>query len=132
MFCKKCGTKNEDSYKFCVNCGNPIDSLDNLPSIKTVKSNYEKYWWYRLLKVVYIFFYLQIIWIAMAVWGINSSRYVSNYPNSYYEDTYAEASWYSILSVVLFIVVIKLIKISILYIISAQKPEWKKELKRLY
>ncbi|NLF37483.1 MAG: zinc-ribbon domain-containing protein, partial [Clostridiaceae bacterium] len=24
MFCPKCGTRNDDNVKFCVNCGNPL------------------------------------------------------------------------------------------------------------
>lgn len=132
MFCKKCGTENKDSYKFCIHCGETLTIPDNLLELTVVKNNHDKYWWYRLLKVAYIFFYLQIIWIVMVVWGENSSRYVSNYPNSYYKDTYAEAFWDSILTVVIFIIIIRLIKIAVLYITMAQKPEWKKEFQRIF
>ena len=26
MFCPKCGTRNDDNVKFCVNCGNPLSN----------------------------------------------------------------------------------------------------------
>ena len=134
MFCENCGNKNDGSYKFCTKCGHPT-ALSAVESAikKNPRSSPDERWWHRLLKVAYIFLYLQILWIVPAVWSINSSSYTNYYLGEYHqEDTYAKAFWYSVLAIVIFVVVLRLIKLTVLYIAIAQKPEWKKEFKKLF
>ena len=40
MKCSKCGTKNDDNFKFCSNCGNKIEVKDEI--VNTVVINEEK------------------------------------------------------------------------------------------
>ncbi len=90
-------------------------------------------WWQRLLKVVYIFLYAQILWIVPVVWSTNSTSYSGYYGSTYhYEDTPGAAFWYSVLAIVIFVVVLRLIKLTVLYIAMGRKPEWKKEFKKLF
>lgn len=134
MHCENCGNKNDGSHKFCTKCGHPTASSAVTPSAKrNSASGLDERWWHRLLKVAYIFLYLQILWIVPAVWSVNSSSYTGYYLGEYrYEDTYAAAFWYSVLAIVIFVVVLRLIKLTVLYIVLAQKPEWKKEFKKLF
>jgi len=101
-----------------------------MPNInkKSVTSLDER-WWQRLLKVAYIFFYLQILWVVPAVWSANSTSW-SYYGG--YKDTPDAAFWYSVLAIVIFVVVLRLIKLTVLYIALAQKPVWRDELKKLF
>jgi hypothetical protein len=132
MFCEKCGNKNDESHKFCIKCGHPaIAVIDQCVKSNLVK-NLEERWWHRLFKVIYVMMYIQILWIVPVVWTINdtSSDYYGG--QFHYEATTGLAFWYSILTLVIYISVLRLIKIAVLYILFAQKPEWKKEFKRLY
>ncbi len=90
-------------------------------------------WWHRLLRVAYIFLYLQILWIVPVVWSGNSSSYSGYYGGAYrYEDTPGAAFWYSVLAIVIFVVVLRLIKLTVLYVALARRPEWKNEFRRLF
>lgn len=133
MFCENCGSKIKEGHKFCTKCGHsngssvPVPEVKNMSPITTTSVN--ERWWHRLLKVIYIFLYLQILWIVPLVWSANSSSY-SYYGG--YEDTTGSAFWYSVLAIVIFVVVLRLIKLTVLYVALGQKPEWKKEFKKLF
>lgn len=130
MFCENCGNKLKNDHKFCTKCGN-----SNTPETKEEKTSTltDEKWWYRVAKVIYVFLYLQILWIVPAVWSVNSSSYVGYYSGtSQYEDTYGVAFWYSILAIAIFVVALRLIKITFLYIAIGLKPQWKKEFKKLF
>jgi len=133
MYCENCGNKNDGSHKFCTKCDHPIALAS---SVSTIKKNSERYlderWWHRLLKVAYIFLYIQILWIVPAVWSANSTDYDYYGGEFHYTDTTAEAFWYSILAIVIFVVVLRLIKLTVLYIALAQKPVWRDEFKKLF
>ncbi len=86
-------------------------------------------WWHRLLKVAYVFMCLQILWIVPVVWSTNSTDY-SYYGG--YTDTPGAAFWYSVLAIAIFMVVTRLIKITVLYVALGRKPEWAKEFKKLF
>lgn len=134
MFCENCGNKNNETHKFCTKCGQPIVSSPVTSATnRHPASKLDERWWHRLLKVGYIFLYLQILWVVPAVWFVNNSSYTGySFGEYHYEDTYGIAFWYSLLAIVVFIVTLRLIKLTVLYILLAQKPEWKKELKKLF
>jgi hypothetical protein len=134
MFCEHCGNKLNGAYKFCTKCGQPNSaetsavqrrSLDRAPS-----ADLDQKWWLRLAKVVYIFFYVLLAPILYGVWSANSSSY--NYSTSSYSDTSGSAFWYSLLTLIIYIAVLRLIKITFLYIVFGQKAYWKKEFKKLF
>ena len=134
MFCENCGNKLQQGHKFCIKCGHSSDGNSGVQEFKKNGApTLDERWWHRLLKVIYIFLYLQILWIVPVVWSSNSSSYSGYYGGQYhYEDTYGAAFWYSVLAIVIFVIVLRLIKLTALYIVLAKKPEWKKEFKRLF
>lgn len=131
MYCENCGNKNDGSHKFCTKCGHPTVSASSAtPTVKKGSAtSLDERWWHRLLKVVYIFLYAQILWIVPVVWSVNSTSW-SYYGG--YEDTTGTAFWYSVLAIAIFVVVLRLIKLTVLYIALAQKPVWRDELKKLF
>jgi len=133
MYCHKCGNEIKGNDKFCTKCGQTVVVAE-----KTVREEHHTSpvtndkWWQRLLKVVYIFLWLQILWIVPVVWSVNSTDY-SYYGGQYhYTDTYGSAFWYSVLAIIIFVVIIRLLKITVLYIALGRKPEWKKQFKKLF
>lgn len=134
MYCENCGNKNDGSHKFCTKCGRP--TVSDSAFSQTIKRNpvrsLDERWWHRLLKVVYIFLYIQILWIVPVVWSTNSTDYDYYGGQYHYTDTTGEAFWYSILAIVIFVVVLRLIKLTVLYITLAQKPIWRDEFKKLF
>lgn len=129
MYCENCGNKLQEGHKFCTKCGHSNSSA-TASSVKIAPApNLDDRWWNRLLKVVYIFFYLQILWIVPVVWSVNSTSW-SYYGG--YEDTTGTAFWYSVLTIIIFVCIMRLIKVSALYVLIGQKPEWKKEFKKLF
>src|SRR3989338_3315869 len=104
MFCENCGNKNAGSHKFCTQCGHPTVYSAVAPNVKrNPTKSLDERWWHRLLKVAYIFLYIQILWIVPVVWSVNSTSW-SYYGG--YEDTTGTAFWYSILAIVIFVVVL--------------------------
>ncbi len=134
MYCENCGNKLESNHKFCTKCGHSNVATENKrPSMQQAAVVTNDKWWQRLLKVVYIFLYAQILWIVPVVWSTNSTSYSGYYGSTYhYEDTPGAAFWYSVLAIVIFVVVLRLIKLTVLYIAMGRKPEWKKEFKKLF
>lgn len=125
MNCDNCGNKLDSSDKFCTKCGTRVDDK---PHLATSDVSNEK-WWLRLLKVGYILLYIPLIITVIATWFINSTSwdYYTGYTN-----TYGTAFWYSLLSLAICMVIIRIIKIAVLYVVIGQKPLWKKEFKRWY
>jgi|SRR3989344_1578380 len=123
MFCENCGNKLDTSHKFCTKCGH-----SNIPAEKNItkqtESTLDDRWWHRLLKVLYIAAYLPLLIIIPVVWSENSYSYYSG-------DTYGEAFWYSLLTLIIWVVILRLIKIAVLYVAIGRKPEWKREFKKL-
>jgi hypothetical protein len=132
MFCEKCGNKLKENHKFCTGCGHSnIDKQESKPAIVNIL---EQKWWFRFSKVLYIFLYGLLLLIIPLVWSENSSTY-TGYSTTYggrYEDTYGKAFWYSLLTLLVYIAIMKLIKITFLYIAFGQKPQWKREFKKLF
>jgi len=125
MYCDNCGNKREVGQKFCTNCGASVhEGFQETPSVVT-----DEKWWYRLLKVAYVFLYIPLPLILWLVWTENSTTY-SYYGG--YQDTSGQALWYSVLTLAIYMVVVRLIKISCLYVAIGQKPLWGKEFKRIF
>jgi hypothetical protein len=130
MFCENCGNKIDDSHKFCTKCGYSAvqKGKESLRIQQPVETLNEK-WWHRLLKVFYIILYIPLFVIIPLVWTENSSSY--GYYSGYTETT-GLAIWYSILTLVIYLVVARLIKLSVLYVAFGQRPGWKKQFKKLF
>lgn len=102
------------------------------------ETNYSKKWWYRLLSVIYVFSYFFIPFIALnningpneRTLIINSDGHWQRIPHSFIY--YIETTLFILLIVLFSIVIIRLTKIIIIYIIKGEKPKWKKELKKLF
>lgn len=123
MFCEHCGNKMDSSHKFCTKCGNSnIPPETKRPSVQQVAIAVNDKWWHRLLKVSYIVGYLPLLFIIPIVWSENSCYYCSD----------GDAFWYSLLTLVIYLIVIRLLKIAVLYVAIGRKPEWKKEFKKLF
>lgn len=129
MYCYKCGNEIKEKDKFCTGCGQSVITAEDSCHGSPVTSDK---WGRRLLKVVYIFLWLQILWIVPTVWNINSEYYNPFDAKYNYTHTYGVAFWYSVLAVIIFVAVIRLIKITALYIVIGQKPEWKKQFKKIF
>ncbi len=131
MYCEHCGTKLEQGHKFCTKCGH--STVPTQPSAKTIvqqTSTLNEKWWHRLLKVLYVLAWLPLFGIIPAVWSANAP-YCSTYSN-YCSGSNGESFWYSLLTLVIYVVVLRLIKIAILYVAVGLRPEWKSEFKKLF
>lgn len=132
MFCEKCGNKLKENYKFCTECG--YSNMDKRESRQATSNILEQKWWFRLSKVLYIFFYIPLPFVVIGVWLENYPySYYNSYSNKYYSSgSYDEAFWYSLLALVVWVVVLRLIKITFLYIVFGKNPQWKKEFKKIF
>jgi len=117
MFCENCGNKIDETHKFCTKCGHSA-SVINEEEKKPVT---DKKWWLRFVKVIYISLYIILPFLLIFVW--DDSRYYGSAE---------EAFWLTLLTFVVYIVSVRLIKITFLYIAFAQKPQWKKEFKKFF
>ncbi len=132
MFCENCGQKIKDDLKFCTECGHSVKSM----TIKDLKER----WYHRFLRVLYIISYIPLLLIIPIVWSGNNSSYVcsglsfKSYLNDscHYVDTYGKAFLWSLITLAIYMIIIRLIKIAVIYIIIGKKPEWKKEFKKLF
>jgi hypothetical protein len=120
MFCTNCGKKISESATFCTECGK---STAPETEVKTHNSNLDHRWWLRLAKVIYIGLYILLPFLLLIVWDENSS--------GYYGST-EDAFWATLFTLIIYIVSVRLIKITFLYIAFAQKPRWKKEFKKFF
>lgn len=127
MFCTNCGNKMDNDSNHCTNCGASVVS-----SGTTVKKHSDQKivtdgkWWQRLGVVIYIFFNILLIPVVIAVWSENSTTYVSDVGYKYhYEDSYGLAFWYSLLTIVAWLLVLRLIKIALRYIATGRKFQFK-------
>jgi len=132
MFCKKCGNEIKADDRFCIKCGAVSEAGD----ITTQRGGptFNDKWWHRLLKVLYVIAYIPLLGIIPAIWS-------SNKPYSYYSyysktttnyGSYSEAFWYSLLTLVIYLVILRLIKIAVLYVAFGKRPEWKKQFKKFF
>lgn len=120
MFCEECGNKIKDGHKFCIKCGYSI--VSNSPENKKRELVDNEKWWHRLLKVLYIISYIPLLIIIPIVWSTNTCYYCSK----------SDSFWYSLLTLFIYVVIIRLIKIAILYVILGRRPKWKREFKKFF
>ena len=126
MYCEHCGNKIEQGYKFCTKCGHStIPVQTRTPSTSQPELSLNDKWWHRLLKVLYVVFYLPLLVIIPLVWSENSYSYYGN-------DNTGEAFGYSLITLLIYMVIVRLIKIAVLYVALGRKSEWKKEFKKLF
>lgn len=143
IFCNQCGSENIIEDNFCVQCGSGLDKeifthnqVSNIQKEERIKninpSIIKEEWWYRLLRVLYFVLYLPIFIIVPLVWMDNEPYCY----NSYYYDNCVnqngESFWYSLLTLIIYIFIIRLIKLSIKYIISGKEIKWREEFRRFY
>lgn len=127
MFCENCGAKNEKSYKFCIKCGEAM--MQNIIHKEKPSNNQsplisDEKWWYRLFKVVYIFFYIPLPFAVWLAWDLNYDRW---------DDTSIfRGLWYASITFLGYSAVMRVIKIAILYIFTGFKHVWKEEFKKLF
>jgi len=128
MFCTKCGGKIVDGDKFCTSCGSSAVST----TTKTQNHTSEVYqkWWMRLFKVIYIILHALLASLVLGVWS-SYKPYYSSYSDVTY-GSYGEAFWYSLLTLIIGMAILRLVKIGFLYITLNEKPQWKIELKKLF
>jgi len=134
MFCKNCGNKIEKDLKFCTKCGNSVvyNEKENFKINQKIIILNDK-WWHRLLKVIYIITYIPLLLIVPLVWSENLPYcYTYTYSVPSCSGSYSESFWYSLLTLVIYVVIIRLIKIAVLYVVVGQKPEWKNEFKKFF
>lgn len=126
MFCENCGNKTGLNYKFCDKCGHlNVHSEERKVSAEQSTVVINDKWWQRLLKVLYIISYLPLLILIPLVWSENSHSY-------YYGDTPGNAFWYSLLTLVIYVAIVRLLKVTVLYVAVGQAPKWKSEFKKLF
>lgn len=124
MLCEKCGSPYSAGDKFCTKCGASTSEGDTKSARENLEANREEQWYHRLGTVIYVFLHLPLLLIVPLVWSANSTTYVGGVGYRY-EDTPGLALWYSFLTVVIWLLVLRLIKISFRYIVSGIKPKFK-------
>ncbi len=128
MFCTNCGNKIDSNEKFCTNCGFQVMNANNSSNtpqaevVSTIKKRNEK-WYHRLGVVIYVVAHLPLLFIVPAVWSANA-RYYSTYSKKFYGSD-AEAFGYSLLTIIIWLIVLRLIKMATKYIVIGKKPKMK-------
>jgi len=111
MFCEQCGNPLKEGHKFCTKCGN-----SNTPGVATKTSQgphpFDQKWWFRLMKVIYITLYIPLPFLLLLTW----------------DDS--ESFWAILTVFIVYIVIVRLIKITFFYITFGEKPKWKREFKK--
>ena len=130
MYCENCGNKLDESDKFCTKCGHSITLTQAKASAQQVAFLLNEKWWWRLFKVIYIILYIPLPVALFMAWQMNNSTY--DYYTSSRQDTTVSAFWYSLLTLIVYMVTVRLIKISFLYITVGKTPEWKKEVRKIF
>jgi len=128
MFCTNCGNKIDLNEKFCTNCGFQVMSANNIsiaPEVKdtpTLNKKNER-WYHRLGVVIYFVAHLPLLFIVPVVWSENASYY-STYSKKFYGSD-AEAFGYSLLTIIIWLIVLRLLKMATKYIVIGKKPKMK-------
>jgi hypothetical protein len=126
MFCEKCGNKYQQGENFCTNCGASLENkLFNAttPTPAEPETKKEERWWHRLANVIYIIAHLPLLIIVPLVWTENARQY-STYTKTY-RGSDGEALWYCFLTIVIWLLVLRLVKMTLKYIARETKPKFK-------
>lgn len=124
-YCDNCGSLLESDAKFCTKCGHKV-----VAQTTQHKSPVEEKWWERLFKVIYILAYLPLIILLILVWSDSATDY-DIYTRTWI-DTPGIAIWYCFLTAIIYLVIMRLVKLAFLYVAKAEKPKWKAEFKKLF
>lgn len=127
MFCKNCGHKANNDKRFCSQCGTEMTAPVQTHVSTSIE---EEAWWKRLIKVIYIVLHIPLPLILIGVWSSASSTY--DYYSKTYRDSYGEAFFYVLLTLIIYVVILRLIKLAYQYVVLGKHPEFKKEFKRFY
>ena len=123
-YCENCNKFGGEDDLFCDNCGSSLESKKNKPL-----TNFNDTTNTRMVKVFYILLHLPMLIIVPAAW-------ITNEPYCYYDyacnKDYSESFWYSLLTLLFYVIFIRLIKITYLYIVYGYYPRWEKELRKIY
>lgn len=129
MYCTNCGNKILSSEKFCINCGfQVLSNSDNEPTSQTtlevtVSKKKDEKWYHRLGIVIYVLAHLPLLIVVPVVWSENA-EYYSSYSKAYYGSD-LESFWYSLLTIIIWVGVLRLIKMTVNYIVRGIKPKFK-------
>ena len=129
MTCPKCKVESTGQNNFCTKCGTALHKKDKTKE-KQKKNKLEEKILFRIGKVAYILYYIFLVLVAIGVW-LESQPYYS----SYYEKTMGsvdEAFGYTLLTLLIGIVFIRLMKVAFIYICFAQKADWSSEIKKWF
>lgn len=133
MLCKTCGQKLNEAEKICTKCGASVAIGETTKTISTAQEIVKGKWWFRLANVIYIILHLPLLVLIPIVWNDNSSEYLGNTINgAIYNDTFGEAFLYSLITLVIYLFVARLVKITFLYIAFGQKPVLRKEFRKFF
>lgn len=131
MFCTNCGTKVDAGISFCTACGKAISpegnhsqSTTSYQTITQPKSVNER-WWHRLGRVIYYGMHLNLLWMIPLTWSENTPYY-SSYSKTY-SGSYGEAFWYTLLVFVIYVGILRVIKIATVYVTKGERVNWHKE-----
>jgi hypothetical protein len=127
MFCKNCGHQSDNGKKFCSQCGTELTAPIQTHVNTSIE---EEVWWKRLIKVVYIVLHIPLPLILIVVWAGTSSSY--DYYSKTTHNNYGEAFFYVLLSLIIYVLILRLIKLAYRYVVLGKHPEFKKEFKRFY
>lgn len=127
MFCTQCGNKLDEGSKFCTGCGmSQVHTSSQTQSYeqreKSVQVTEEK-WWHRVGVVAYVIAHLPLLIVVPIVWEDNAQRY--SYILEDYIGSDSEAFWACIMTIFFWILTLRLIKMTLKYIVSAKKPKFK-------
>lgn|GEM_PF-3614624 len=132
MYCENCGTKLNEGDSFCSECGHP-KRLEKTHGKDLVLSNYEQKVWFRLAKTIYVLLYAFIPFAVVGMWlSVDPYTKYLKYSDTYSYELYWEAFVLSFLTLIVSLVVLRLGKIAFFYIVFAQKPQWKVEIKKYF
>lgn len=128
MNCSKCGAHIKEGDRFCINCGGRIQNNEEASNFKELESKS----WYRFTKVVYTFLYFFLFVILYFVFTESSQTYnYTSYGNYNYTYDYGNGLWVTFLTFLGGSAFLKLLKVSLFYVTTGTKPNWKIEIKKV-
>ena len=129
MYCENCGNEYSPEENFCIKCGSPLGAASLESTVKPVnempeaKKKKDERWYHRLGVVAYVIAHLPLLIVLPIVWSENDTSY-NSYSRSY-TDTSGEAFWYCLLTLVIWVLVLRLIKMALKYVVRGTKPKFK-------
>jgi hypothetical protein len=127
MFCTNCGKGIDGNEKFCINCGRALTKDSGVTSEvkQTVveKVSSDERWYHRLGTVVYVLAHLPLLFVVPFVWSENA-RYYDVYFETY-RGSDGEAFVWVIITIVIWLLVLRGIKMMLRYVVGGYRPSIK-------